>query len=171
LAQCRHARPVVEQFVDAVGGDGHRKGGDSPAYALDIGAVDARLVRLAARPERERRGRGQKGPARQVRRSRLQSLDQGGVARAEPVKERVISGPRGHERLLLLGVHGLRSARGDVGHGPAMDAAEVPDQIAQPPLGAGGDRRVEGVCAMVVASASPSRRTALMHSATVRLIG
>ncbi len=101
-------------------------------------------MRLPAGPERERaRGRRQEGPAVQVGRGGEEGVDQGAVARAEPVDEDGVVRLLRPDRLLARLVHRRRPTVPEVGGGPAVHMAGVQDEVPQPPLRAGRDGGVE----------------------------
>src|SRR5438132_1400415 len=82
-----------EQLVDAVGRERRREGPELSGCRLRVDAVDAGLVRLPPSPERERRGRMQKRPYREIVGGLAQGANQQLVTITEPLQQAVVGGP------------------------------------------------------------------------------
>ena len=121
-------------------------GADLTGDALGVDAVDRRLVRLPPGPERQRRRRGQEGPAREPGIGGLQAEDERLVAAEVPLQKFVVVvGPVAGELGLLLDRHLRRPPLRDVAHRPAVHLAGVAEQIADAPARRRRHRHVDRV--------------------------
>src|SRR5438270_7010963 len=100
--------------------------------------MDGGLVRLPPSPERARERRGKKRPALVQVVGVGQHVGQLLVAGAKPVEQLTVCG-----RLFEVGVRRLLAAVSDDRRGPAMYAAEMPDDVAHRPARTRRDGGIE----------------------------